>query len=154
MKGLEVISEAITPIANLIDKMNTSGDERGQLRLKFAEMQGKLVGTVLDYEKSFLNAQQSIITAEIAGKSWLQRNWRPGLMTLFGVIVGWNFLIVPVIGAFIELNPAVLPDHLWQLLKIGVGGYIVGRSGEKIALTLTDKELSCSKDKKNRKNDQ
>jgi hypothetical protein len=26
-----------------------------------------------------------------------------------------------------------LPDELWNLLMIGVGGYIVGRSGEKIA---------------------
>lgn len=153
MKGLEVISEAITPIANLIDKLKTTGDERGQLRLKFAEMQGKLVGTVLDYERAFLEAQTKIITSEIAGKSWLQRNWRPSLMTLFGIIVGWNYLVVPVLGAFMDLNQAILPDHLWQLLKLGVGGYIIGRSGEKIALTLTEKELSFLKDKKKNKAD-
>jgi hypothetical protein len=26
-----------------------------------------------------------------------------------------------------------LPDKLWNLLTIGVGGYVVGRSAEKIA---------------------
>jgi len=29
-----------------------------------------------------------------------------------------------------------LPDHLWALLKIGVGGYIVGRSAEQVAKTI------------------
>jgi len=29
-----------------------------------------------------------------------------------------------------------LPDELWNLLMIGVGGYVIGRSGEKIAGTL------------------
>ena len=28
---------------------------------------------------------------------------------------------------------ATLPEELWNLLMIGVGGYVVGRSGEKIA---------------------
>jgi hypothetical protein len=32
--------------------------------------------------------------------------------------------------------PLVLPPDMWALLKIGVGGYIVGRSGEKIARSL------------------
>jgi hypothetical protein len=29
-----------------------------------------------------------------------------------------------------------LPDELWTLLTVGVGGYVVGRSGEKVAKTL------------------
>jgi len=31
-----------------------------------------------------------------------------------------------------SLPAAVIPPDMWQLLKIGVGGYVLGRSGEKI----------------------
>ena len=43
-------------------------------------------------------------------------------------------LLAPFIHMFYSNYPVLpLPDKLWSLLEIGVGGYIVGRSGEKIA---------------------
>ena len=58
-------------------------------------------------------------------------------------IVGWNFLIAPLIelAVLLSTNDQVplsipLPEQLWNLLMIGVGGYVVGRSGEKIAKNL------------------
>jgi hypothetical protein len=32
-----------------------------------------------------------------------------------------------------------LPEQLWGLIKIGVGGYVVGRSGEKFAKVWKEK---------------
>ena len=41
-------------------------------------------------------------------------------------------------------SQVVLPTDVWTVLQIGLGGYVVGRSGESIARTLanrpTDKE--------------
>ena len=54
-------------------------------------------------------------------------------MLTFTAIVATNWLILPVVSWFgPHLVPLVLPPDMWDLLKIGVGGYIVGRSGEKI----------------------
>ncbi len=87
--------------------------------------------------------QTNVIIAEAKGDSWLQRNWRPGLMALFGIIVANNFIIAPYVELIFGAEKMVMlpiPEHLWGLLKLGVGGYIVGRSGEKIVNNWKAKE--------------
>ena len=43
---------------------------------------------------------------EALGHSWLQRNWRPMLMVLFGVIIANNYVVVPYgFGIHLELPP-------------------------------------------------
>ena len=72
--------------------------------------------------------------AEAQGESWLQRNWRPILMLTIVAIVANNYVISPYIRLFFNESIILdLPDKLWNLLQIGVGGYVIGRSAEKIA---------------------
>jgi len=61
-------------------------------------------------------------------------------MLTITAIVAWNFLLAPLAELAVTLSTGnqiplsiPLPDELWTLLSIGVGGYVVGRSGEKIA---------------------
>jgi len=81
-----------------------------------------------------------IIIAEAKGESWLQRNWRPLTMVFFLFIVFWNAVIVPVLWAFgiplptLEAMNAV-PEQVWNIIMLGLGGYIAGRSGEKMVKT-------------------
>lgn len=49
------------------------------------------------------------------------------LMCLFGLIIANNYLIVPLLGT----PMADIPPDMWELLKLGVGGYVIGRSVEK-----------------------
>ena len=58
-------------------------------------------------------------------------------MFMFGFIVFNNFILYPYASLFTD--KAVMldtPQDLWDLIKIGLGGYVVGRSGEKIATVL------------------
>ena len=73
-----------------------------------------------------LEAQASIITAEAKG-GWLQRNWRPMLMLTFAglVVAHWFGFTAPNI-------PESVQNSLLNIVLVGLGGYIVGRSGEKI----------------------
>ena len=73
-----------------------------------------------------LEAQASIITAEAKG-GWLQRNWRPMLMLTFAglVVAHWFGFTAPNI-------PGSVQNSLLNIVLVGMGGYIVGRSGEKI----------------------
>jgi hypothetical protein len=64
-------------------------------------------------------------------------------MLVITAIVAWNFLFAPLIELGVQLSTGNmiplaidLPDELWTLLTVGVGGYIVGRSGEKVAKKL------------------
>lgn len=81
-----------------------------------------------------LEAQASIITAEAKG-GWLQRNWRPLLMLTFAglVVAHWFGFTAPNI-------PESVQNSLLNIVLVGMGGYIVGRSGEKIMDKFKDKK--------------
>jgi hypothetical protein len=81
-----------------------------------------------------LEAQASIIVAESKG-GILQRNWRPMLMITFaGLIVAhWFGYTAPDI-------PESVQNSLLNIVLVGMGGYIVGRSGEKIMDKYKDKK--------------
>lgn len=81
---------------------------------------------ILEGEAKELEAAVNVMVAEMSG-SWLQRNWRPLAMINFLVLVnvywfGWT----PA-----NLDPANI-GAIFELIKWGLGGYVVGRSGEKI----------------------
>ena len=72
--------------------------------------------------------------------SAMQRNWRPALMWVIIAIIANNYLLAPFLNHFVlyfgaegKLLPILeLPDKLFNLMSIGLGGYVVGRSAEKI----------------------
>jgi len=88
-----------------------------------AELRADLLGKVLDIINGISQIQSNIIIAEAQGASWLQRNWRP--------ITMMTFLVLVCLDSFGVL-PFRLAKEAWTLLSIGLGGYVVGRSAEKV----------------------
>lgn len=107
-------------IGKAIDKAVPDKDEA--LRLK-----SEITIAAMSYDQKELEGAVSIINAEASGESWLQRNWRPLLMLWFAALVGAHWL---------GFTPANLSDdvvvQLLGIVKVGIGGYVLGRSGEKI----------------------
>ena len=106
---------------------------------KAAEIEREINMALLLNAASVEKAAAEIILAEAKSEHWLTATWRPILMTVITIIVAWNFLVAPLIELTVELTgggkiPLAidLPSELWTLLTVGVGGYVVGRSGEKI----------------------
>ena len=124
MSLLTLLSSAITPVTNLIDEMHASDDERLQAKNALAKLHAEMSSEIVTYETQLLKSKANIISAEANGKSWLQRNWRPITMLTFLALVVCDSL---------GLLPFRLAEDAWDLLKIGLGGYVVGRSAEKIA---------------------
>ena len=87
---------------------------------------------MLEHEVQFVSYQRDIITAEAKSQSSLARNWRPITMLVFVLIIANNYLVYPYIqlfgGTAVQLP---IPPDMWDLLKLGIGGYIAGRSVEK-----------------------
>ena len=79
---------------------------------------------VYEREREMVEAQASVVRAEASG-NWLQRSWRPLVMLTFAVIV--------LVGTFTSLPILADTSRFWDLLEIGLGGYVIGRSGEKMA---------------------
>jgi hypothetical protein len=125
------VKETIDSIGNAIDKIDKS-DEKLVLQLKYKELLMKIEGACIDYESKLLDSKSTIINSEAKGESWLQRNWRPLLMCICMFIVFNNYVLVP----YFNLPVTTLDDHIWTLMDLGVGGYVAGRSLEKISENL------------------
>lgn len=133
---IPIIGSIVDKLLGIVDKNTTDKDLA--LKLKSAITQA---ATEIDYNKfnDTITAQVKSVVAEENGKSWLQRNWRPLIMMLFGLIIFNNYIFAPYVQALIGAKKAImlsLPPQMWDLLKLGMSGYIVGRSAEKIAKTL------------------
>ena len=85
-------------------------------------------------EQTRLEVRGQAVQAEATGESWLQRNWRPLTMIWFSFLVG---------AYWFGYTPENLSEEavlsLLGLIKLGLGGYVIGRSAEKIT-----KEISGS----------
>jgi|TARA_R110000803_G_scaffold46013_4_gene96648 hypothetical protein len=108
-----------------LDNLFTSKEEKIQA-------QNVIKQILLQKQLELQKMQTDIIITEAKG-NWLQRSWRPLLMVSFGFIV----IYVKFIGPLFGLPIPELELEFWELLKIGIGGYVVGRSAEKIANNIT-----------------
>ncbi len=121
---LGLFTSALDPVSRLIDSVHTSEPERLDARRKLLEVQTELVSLASTYETELARSRSRIIESEAKGQGVLQRNWRPITML--------TFLVLVVCDAFGWL-PFRLAEQAWTLLQIGLGGYVVGRSLEKVA---------------------
>lgn len=111
----------------VVDVVNAIGELVGRLTLparEKRELEAEIVKLLNEWEREMVEAQASVVKAESTG-NWLQRSWRPLVMLTFAVII--------LIGTFTSLPILADSSRFWDLLEIGLGGYVVGRSGEKIA---------------------
>ena len=111
----------------LIDKLIP--DKQAQ-----AEAKIKLLALQQSGELKELESAMNIIVAEAKSEHWVTAAWRPITMLIFVSIIANNYILYPYLSLFWTDAPALdVPDPLWDLLKIGIGGYVVGRSAEKVA---------------------
>lgn len=136
MQILNILKSVVEPIGKTIDSLVTSDEERLILRNKLVEIETNATFKLLDFQREIVQAQSNIITAEAQGESWLQRNWRPiTMLTLLALVVSYFIGLAP---QYLIDNPTQV-DNLFGIVKIGLGGYVVGRSGEKIAKVWKEK---------------
>ena len=130
---LGVLSAVAGPVVkglfNIIDQTVEDKDQAARIKANIASQQNELIQTEL-------KGAIDIILAEAKG-NWLQKSWRPLVMMAVMAIVVNNYILFPYLSMWTEKVVVLeLPGGLWTLLTTGVGGYVVGRSGEKIAQSI------------------
>lgn len=93
-----------------------------------AKAQQDMVMALLSQQGALNAAAGDIIKAEAQSEHWLAACWRPILMLTFGALIvarwlGWS---APGISEAEVLK-------LWDIVQLGLGGYVIGRSIEKVA---------------------
>ena len=120
----DLIAGIFKPAAKLIDELHTSDDERLSAKGHLLDVQAAAMQRVFDYEKEQIKGQHRIVAAEAKSEHFIVAAWRPITMLTF---------LVLAVGDTFGLFATPLRDEAWMLLQLGLGGYVVGRSGEKIA---------------------
>ena len=127
MNVLALIGQIFKPAMEAIDAVHTSTEEKLEKKAQLLAIQVGFLEQGLQYEQAQLQAKADIIMAEAKSDSFIARNWRPITML--------TFLALVVLDSFGWLaNP--LASEAWTLLQIGLGGYVVGRSAEKVGVPL------------------
>lgn len=131
--AMDFVSGIFKPAADLIDNVHTSEEEKLELKNVLVTLQNEvttkqidLLSKQMDLEKQLLDAQASIINTEAKSESWIVKSWRPITMLTFLAIIVLHSL------SLIDLRPD-FSEQFMTLVQIGLGGYVVGRSAEKVA---------------------
>lgn len=98
-----------------------------------AKAEQEVLVQLMQHQQQIETAAASIIQAEAASSHWLAANWRPITMLVFlGLIVArWFGWAAPNLAEAEYIK-------LWSIVEFGLGGYVVGRSAEKIAPVIAD----------------
>ena len=89
---------------------------------------------MLEHEDTAQQVARDVVVAEAQSDHWLTSAWRPITMLVFVAIVANNYILAPYIDLFFNAGLQLdVPAPMWDLIKIGLGGYVVGRSAEKVA---------------------
>lgn len=126
--------QALLPILGTIGSQVAKSlfpDPADEIRRKEAENQFLLAAA--QQAQAMEQAAAEIVGAEAQSSNWLAASWRPiTMMTFVALIVarwlGWS-------------APGISQDEilkLWDIVQLGLGGYVVGRSLEKIVPTIAD----------------
>ncbi len=87
-----------------------------------------------------LDSVMQVITTEAKSDHFIVAAWRPITMLVFVFIIANNYIIYPYLSLFWDSAPSLtIPTDLWDLLKLGLGGYVAGRTGEKMMKSWKEK---------------
>ncbi len=127
---MATLLDVFPTVGEIISRLVPDPNKAKEITLELAKIEAST-------QTAMINSQKDIIVAE-AGGNWLQRSWRPLLMLEVVAIVGMNYICFPFLAMFgLKVAPLHLPEQLWTLMTVGVGGYVVGRTWEKTAPVVT-----------------
>ena len=113
---MKIVSNVMKEVGGVIETLSLSAREKQQLQCRITEV-------LLRWETESQGRQERVLSAE-AGGNWLQRSLRPLVMLVFAAVV--------LVGSFVPLPMLDDGSRFWDLLEIGLGGYILGRGVEAI----------------------
>lgn len=133
MDVFSAVAGLLEPVRKIVDDLFTNDEERGKLKNALFEAESNLTQKLLEHEAKLIKTQSDIITAEATGQSWMQRNWRPLTMLTFValIVARWMGFTAPGMSETEYLS-------VYELMKLGLGGYVAGRTLEKIAPKVLD----------------
>lgn len=88
---------------------------------------------VMQHANQIEQAAADIVKTEAASSHWLAANWRPLTMLTFValIVARWFGWAAPNLAESEYLA-------LWDIVQLGLGGYVIGRSAEKVVPAIAE----------------
>ena len=121
----KVLGDTLEKAGGIVDNLTVSDDEK-------SEAKAKLTSIVTDSLNTLQQAQAEVLKTELSG-NWLQRSWRPLTILTFVLLlcVRWLGLTNHHIDISLEMR-------LMDIIELSLGGYVIGRSLEKVTGKVTE----------------
>ena len=126
LNPLKLIGAALNPIGAVLDLIGIKGSDRDKVDIVLGQAQNEISLERLELERTLIEGQTAAVVAEAKADSVLTRTWRPIIMLSFAAVVVWSVLM-----------GVDIPPTLMVPINIGLGGYIGGRTVEKVAPAIT-----------------
>ena len=117
---MKTVTNLVSAVGEIVDRLTLPGREKKQLETDILRL-------LIAVEEKTISEQSASIREEARG-NWLQRSWRPIVMLVFTLII--------LAGTFLNLPILADTSRFWDLLEIGLGGYIIGRGSEQLVSSL------------------
>lgn len=117
---MKTVTNLVSAVGEIVDRLTLPGREKKQLETDILQL-------LIAVEEKTITEQAAAIREEARG-NWLQRSWRPIVMLVFTLII--------LAGTFLNLPILADTSRFWDLLEIGLGGYIIGRGSEQLVSSL------------------
>lgn len=131
--SFDPVSAAFDVGGKLIDRLWPDPAQRDAAKLKLMELQQSGALAQLAAETELAKGAADIVKTEAASGNFLTASWRPITMLVFVVLITarWFGLAAPNLQEAEYLK-------LWDIVQLGLGGYVIGRSVEKIIPSVAD----------------
>ena len=101
----------------------------------------ELLKEIQNAEAKMMEAKARTIVAEASSEHWLVASWRPITMLTFVAIIANNYIIAPYFSSWGYVVPVLdIPPNMFNLIELGLTGYVIGRSAEKTMAIYKDKQ--------------
>ena len=117
---MKTVTNLVSAVGEIVERLTLPGREKKQLETDILQL-------LIAVEEKTITEQAAAIREEARG-NWLQRSWRPIVMLVFTLII--------LAGTFLNLPILADTSRFWDLLAIGLGGYIIGRGSEQLVSSL------------------
>lgn len=125
VKGLAEVASGI------IDQFVDDPKEVAEAKQMLMAEERKTLTAMYEARSRIVESQKDVIVSEAESDHWLAANVRPLTLLTFLLIALYAGIIAPVFNAPPPMLSEI-PDRAWQVIMIGLGGYIGFRSMEKI----------------------
>ena len=138
-----LIKPALDSVTALVSEFHLSPEDKAKAQQAIADAAAKAQAAAVDYDVQLNSIAGQNIRADAQSGDKFTARARPSFLYVIIAVLGFNYIGLPLAGVFgSHAQPITLPTDLLTLFGVGLTGYSMSRTAEKIAAVPGDSQMS------------